>query len=293
MIDLYNSSNRNNTQFYYSSTIWYKPRGVSNILITAIGAGGGGGGGHSAAAGSAKGGGGGGASGGISRLYLPAIVVPDLLSITVGLGGTGGAATINGTSGGQTIVDVTNSTNAAQTYFLLANGGGFGGAGTGAGRGTAGAAPAASTSASALFSNLGHQNFVAGMAGALGGLTALNSPGVSISYGSLTPFTVVSGGAGGGGRSGAGGSLTPASSSDNYPTIAGGSSTSSPNGGGGYYRIKGFYSVGGGGGFGVDASPGGNGGVGGPGSGGGGGGAGTTGGSGGNGGNGLVIITCW
>jgi hypothetical protein len=295
MIDLYNSSQKNNTQFYYSSAIWYKPRGVSNILITAIGGGGGGGGGHSAAAGSAKGGGGGGASGGISRLYLPAIVVPDLLSITVGLGGTGGSATVAGSSGSQTIINITNSVNASQTYFLLANGGGGGGAGTAAARGAGGTAAVISTSAAALFSNLGHQNFVVGMAGVQGGLTTLNSAGVSITYGTAAPYAVITGGAGGGGRSGSGGSISPVAGLGNvdYPTIAGGSSASSPNGVGGYYRIKGFYSIGGGGGVGIDASPGGNGGVGGPGSGGGGGGAGTTGGSGGKGGDGIVIITCW
>jgi len=44
MIDVYNSSKRDYFQIYYSSGLWYKPRGVSNILITAIGGGGGGGG---------------------------------------------------------------------------------------------------------------------------------------------------------------------------------------------------------------------------------------------------------
>jgi hypothetical protein len=288
MLDLYNFSQRNNFQIFYSSDIWTKPRGVSNILITAIGGGGGGGGGFSAISGGAKSGGGGGGSAGISRLHLPAILVPDLLSITIGQGGSGGTATIAGSNGGQTRVDVTDSTNASQTYFLLANGGGGGGAGNTSARGTAGAAGTTSTSAAALFSNLGHTTFVAGMIGATGGLPSLNSNGLSITIGIL-PAVTLTGGAGGGGRSGNGGAITGVGQ---LPTIAGGTTTS-PNGSGGFYRIKGFYSLGGGGGVGRDALPGGNGGVGGPGSGGGGGGAGTTGGSGGNGGNGLVIITCW
>jgi hypothetical protein len=131
------------------------------------------------------------------------------------------------------------------------------------------------------------------MAGTLGGLINLNSNGTGISYGAVAPYLPLTGGGGGGGRSGNGGSITPAIGSDYFPTIAGGTSTTLLNGNGGFYKIKPFYSLGGGGGFGVDALPGGNGGQGGPGSGGGGGGAGTTGGTGGQGGQGIVIITCW
>ena len=104
MIDVNNLAQKNNFQVYYSSGIWNKPRGISSILITAIGGGGGGGGGFSAASGSNKAGGGGGGSGSISRLYLPAFVIPDVLEITVGAGGSGGATTVAGSSGGQTIV---------------------------------------------------------------------------------------------------------------------------------------------------------------------------------------------
>ncbi len=291
MIDVNNLAQKNNFQIFYSSGIWTKPRGVSSILITAIGGGGGGGGGFSAASGSNKAGGGGGGSGSISRLYLPSIVIPDVLEITVGNGGSGGATTVAGTSGGQTIVEVANSVNASQTYVLVANGGGGGGAGTAAARGTAGLAGTISSAAAALYSNLGHPIFTVGMVGALGGLPTANSPGNSISLGVLTPFIPVSGGAGGGARTANGGSVIPALGTD-IPTIAGGTSTSI-DGKGGFYSLKGFYSLGGGGGAGVETSNGGNGGPGGPGSGGGGGGSGTTGGTGGKGGQGIVIITCW
>src|SRR5574343_336906 len=72
--------------------VWSKPRGVQMVMILAVGAGGGGGNGFSAAAGSARGGGGGGGSGAISRVIIPAILLPDVLYVSPGVGGAATAA---------------------------------------------------------------------------------------------------------------------------------------------------------------------------------------------------------
>ncbi len=59
---------------------WIKPRGITMIHITAIGAGGGGGSGNSSVSTAASGGSGGG-SGAITRLTIPAIFLTDSLEI--------------------------------------------------------------------------------------------------------------------------------------------------------------------------------------------------------------------
>lgn len=74
------------------SRTWEKPRGIHTIVITCIGAGGGGASG-TVAGGSAAGGSGGG-SGGFTRVIIPAMVLPDVLYVSVGKGGLGGPAGI-------------------------------------------------------------------------------------------------------------------------------------------------------------------------------------------------------
>lgn len=292
MIDLNNLTIKNvNPTYYFSSGVWVKPRGITNVQITAIGAGGGGGGGGSQPSLTNKGAGGGGASGGLSRVFFPAYLLPDILNIRVGIGGDGGAPQVAGSPGGATIVELPNSLSTAASYFLLANGGGGGGLGSNTVQGTRGTPAAVATTASAVYVNLGIFSFDPGYTGSLGG-GPTGSPGETLAIGN-NGF-VVMGGCGGGSsgstsRNNNGGGLTGAI---DIPSIAGGTITT-PNGTDGFYRIKYFYSTGGAGGRGNDASPGGNGGNGAPGSGGGGGGAGTTGGTGGKGGDGLVIITCW
>lgn len=78
--------------------IWNKPRNCSFVYLLAIGSGGGGAGGNHVATG-ASAGGGGGASGGVGRILIPAIFLPDAISIVVGVGGAGGNSASNGTAG--------------------------------------------------------------------------------------------------------------------------------------------------------------------------------------------------
>ena len=289
MTDNFHLAQKNFVQFIYNSCNWQKPRGITMIHIIALGGGGGGGGGHTAPTGSAKSGGGGGASCAVSRLYIPANVCPENLEITIGAGGAGGAASLNGTSGGATIIEAFRTIGTSATYVLIANGGGFGGAGNAALRGAAGSAGIIATTASANFSNEGVNNFSVGQGGALGGLPG-GSAGISLALTNLTsPFSGGAGGGGAGTSNNNGGSQTGFA---DITTIPGGT-VASPNGGDGFFRLNPFYSTGGAGGYGNNVGSGGNGGNGAIGCGGGGGGAGTTGGIGGRGGNGLVIITCW
>lgn len=97
---------KNNVQIYTASGAvnnggwrqWIKPRGVDMIMIVGFGAGGGGGSGFTAIPGTAKGGGGGGGSGAITRFVVPAILIPDILYVCVGIGGA------PATSGGNSYV---------------------------------------------------------------------------------------------------------------------------------------------------------------------------------------------
>src|SRR4051812_26466390 len=81
--------------------IWRKPRGITSVLIIAIGPGGGGGGGFTRAPAAAGGGGGGGGPGVITRAIFPADTLPDFLYIQPSPGGPGGAGSSNGTAGTQ------------------------------------------------------------------------------------------------------------------------------------------------------------------------------------------------
>lgn len=71
--------------------VWTRPRNCSFVYILALGGGGGGAGGFAAASGQAGGGGSGG-SGGITRGFIPGMLVPQQLFISVARGGAGALA---------------------------------------------------------------------------------------------------------------------------------------------------------------------------------------------------------
>lgn len=302
-LDLYNiASNSDRTQIFYgniglvtTSTVyhWVKPRGVTMIHITVIGAGGGGGGGASTTNATAGSGGAGGGSGAITRLTIPAILLTDELEIICASGGIGGAAGTVGNNAGATVVECARSpiVGVAANRIIQSNGGNGGNAGTAAGNPTGGAAGGITTIDSSVYQSLGSWNSIAGQ---VGGAGVSAGSGVTINYGGTTPLAPTSAGTAGGGKTAAGGNFVGGSitSTGNTPTILGGV-VGGGRGSSGVFNLTPFYSYGGTGGGSNVGSIGGIGGNGGPGSGGGGGGAGLTGGSGGNGGPSMVIITCW
>jgi hypothetical protein len=102
MLDLYHlpTSTKRNIDYFYGKSdinaevweVWEKPRGINMIQITCIGGGAGGGGGATNNSTTARGGGAGGSSGGFTSLLIPAIFLPDVLYVSAGDGGIGGAA---------------------------------------------------------------------------------------------------------------------------------------------------------------------------------------------------------
>jgi hypothetical protein len=266
--------------------IWQKPRSCNFVYITVIG--GGGGGGSSSNVSGNGGGGGGGGSSSITHILIPSTLLPDTLYIQVGLGGAGGTAGGDGSSGGQSYVSIRPSISFIDTIIRTSDAPPLGGNG-----GTT------FTQTSGNLSSLGIWKSIGGDAGGAGGFasngstkTALaNSPlcgggggaGKSASNfagGSILAGGVlgrVAGGSGGGGNGGKGLiTITPnllTYSSTEFPFATTGGSGGGSN-----------TTIGGGGG---------NGGAGEIGSGGGGSGAidGGTGRVGGKGGDGIVIIT--
>lgn len=274
---------------------WSKPRGHTMLSILCIGAGAGGGGGAGNTAGSNAGGGGGGASGGIVRLEVPLIYVPQTLWILVGYGGLGGAGgTTTGSNGGngrQSRVAVYPSITTANILCISSNtsaGGGTGGDRIG---GTV-AGGTATTVASLSDMPLGHMGisaFSAGQGGQNSGATGISAFTID-----TTKPLLAQPGLGGGGRTNAdtaGGGYAAIGST---PWLAIAGPTGSVAGSDGSFQQGLGY-----GGCGGGASNSTVGGAGGgaacvPGAGGGGGGGGvTTGGSGGQGGPGRIILTCW
>jgi hypothetical protein len=161
---------------------WIKPRGVSMVRFMLIGAGGDGGNG------SASNGGGGGASASVTSWIGPAIFVPDILSMRLGVRG-------GGSSAGTTRITYYSSNGI--NILLSATGGGNGGTTTAGG--VAGAAMIENQfTASGIFSS------TIGQAGTLG---SASGPGVNQA---ASTVTFLSGGAGGAGFGGSiGGSVTP------------------------------------------------------------------------------------
>lgn len=251
MLDTFNTptpQGANYQEFYGGGTTcdWVKPRGASMVRMMLIGGGGGGG------IGSTSVGGGGGGSGAVTSWIGPAIFIPDILRITVGVGGTSG---VNATAS-SVIYQAKDGTG----YTLLtANGGASGTTVVTAGAGGT-AMVGSSFSASGIFTS------IAGQAGANGGSTA---GGLNITE---SPTTFLSGGSGGAGISGTqGGSVTPNYGYPAIPTQVGpgfpGYFITQPiivgcgGSGGGFNRVGERGGIGcGGGGSGEDALSGGRGG---------------------------------
>jgi len=255
------------------------------VNILCIGSGGGGCGGATGS--SVRGiGGGGGGGGGIVRANFQASVLPDILYIYTGAGGTGslGSTTLTFNAAGngeKSYVCVVPSTASVSNIIVTSGNVSARGAATS----TAGAGETVATITNAIFLNLGTFIAVAGTAGG-------NAGAVSAAP-SVTPTQITMGGTGGNGNATAG--LYTAAGF--YPAVAGITTTAGAigiNGSDGYTFTKPVLAFRGGQGAGGSDGVGGNGGVGAYGCGGGGGGGGVTqGGNGGNGGDGIVIITTY
>ena len=302
MIDYYNlADDKYHTQIYTGSIgtnttfrtyYWVKPRGITMVHITAIGAGGGGGAGVASVIANAGSGGSGGGSGSITRLTIPAIFLPDSLRLVVAGGGNGGT-TGGGSTPASTFVEAARAPSPASTstYILQAIGGSGGSVGTAAGSVAGGNAGTAVGLTNAIYQSLGTWVSVAGQKGANSGVAGAAGVSITIENTGL-PITGGASGGGklaGGGTSNAGGNVTGFGSA--IPTLIGG--TSGLTGNSGVFSQTPFYSLGGSGGGANANGTGARGGNGNYGCGGGGGGAGTASGPGGNGGPAIVIITCW
>jgi hypothetical protein len=168
---------------------WSKPPGISFVHIITIGAGAGGssGLGTNTTAGS-LGGGGGGGSGGMTSVFLPAYLVPDILHINVGLGGSGGATTTSttvrgtGVAGGATYVGYYPNQGAGYTLCVANAGAAGNSAGTGGGGGPI------MVSTNMPVSQFGLRTYVVGQNGTQGT--------ISSGVGSLTAVYRITGGMG-------------------------------------------------------------------------------------------------
>jgi hypothetical protein len=152
---------------------WSKPPGISFVHIITIGAGAGGssGLGTNTTAGS-LGGGGGGGSGGMTNVFLPAHLIPDILHINIGLGGAGGAPTTSttvrgtGVAGTGTYVGYYPNQGAGYTICFAAGGS----AGNTGGTGGTGGSTAGTTNIPV--SQIGLRNYIAGQNGTQGTISS-------------------------------------------------------------------------------------------------------------------------
>lgn len=297
----------NYTFFALGSTVWQtwqKPKNSNFIYITALGGGAGGGGTPNTSG--LVGGGGGGGSSSITKILLPAALIPDVLYINVGMGGIGGVGSNVGNDGGLSVISVEPNTTLNNVIIKSGTDAAIGGSpGTTVGAGDSGFAGTVFTSSVGYLSYLGIWSSYVGDDGGIGGGGGL--PGSTIN--ALTNSITTGGGGGGGkptggGTSGAGGSII---AKGILGRSAGGFGNVGGRGTDGLFTVNPqlltnsstklpFATTGGAGGGGGADTPaviGGAGGNGSYGSGGGGAGAGAVspGGTGGNGGNGIVFIT--
>jgi hypothetical protein len=301
LFDLAEANYRN--QVFYTSGVWRKPPNITMVSFFLVGAGGAGGNGFVTSTLQGCGAGAGGGSGAVTKLIIPAVLLPDILLVNVGVGGIRGnfgtGVVVSGGSGTATYVDLINGNATASTLIAIANGGTGGtGGGSGGAAGVGGAAGAASTITSTVYLGMGFASFYAGQNGQNATLTGILTP-------VLTNTNLTSGGAGSAGRGASPGGArgTPGSIDGNsvyLPILSISNSATTYNGQDGVNCLSPFQSYGGVGGWPATLTAsecGGNGGNGILGSGGGGGGAGNTGcpegGLGGNGGNGYALITCY
>lgn len=134
---------------------WVKPQGASFVWFTLIGAGGAGG---QAVLGTSDGFSGG--SGAVTNCMVPAFLIPDILNISVGKGGTASGGG-NGTAGTSSNIVYLQKDGTGYT-LLTANGGGGGDNGVGTNVGAGGAA-----TTSNYFSCMGIFQSIAGQDGAV------------------------------------------------------------------------------------------------------------------------------
>jgi hypothetical protein len=271
------------------SSTWTKPAGAKMVYVLLFGGGGGGGSGRKRSSGglaTAASGGAGGAAGGRTELWIPASALGATVTVTVGAGGTGGAARTNNDTNG---IDGSGQTNSSFGSFALARAGssGAGGSTTTVSGGISGGGLAEATSSSSLYgSNGGGGSTGGGTSGERGGYRPGGGGGAGGFAASSTTERA-------GGNGGLGGSLFDTSTSSTAGGATGGNIVGAPNGGPGAAASSYFVGGSGGGGGASSGTTAGNGGAGGyPAGGGGGGGAGYTvnSGAGGNGGNGYVRV---
>lgn len=211
MLDVFGipSPQQSNCQEFYgggSTRDWVKPRGASMVRFMLIGAGGGGG------VASTSGGAGGGGSGAVTSWIGPAIFVPDILRITIGVGGTSG---VDGTES-TVIYQVKDGTG----YTLLTANGGTSSAGS-----TIAAGAGATASTNNYFGAAGIFISIAGQVGTNGS----EAGGGNARTASTTTF--LSGGAGGSGAAAlTGGSVTPNYGYRALPSTTAGGAVSGANG---------------------------------------------------------------
>jgi len=255
---------------------WQKPRKCNFIWMMCMGGGSAGGGGGTPTSGIQAGG-----TGAITRALFPANVLPDVLFVRPGPGGTGGVPPLgsggNGNRSWVTISPTSSLTPPAMNTVCVSGTS----AAVGASSGTNGVGETAATVSAAALLSLG--TFIS-----TGGISSAGAV-------TVTPFGAVPlcvGGNGGTVNISAGSSIASVNlGTFQTPALSGGAQNTGANGDNGIFSWKPFYSLGGAGGGSNSAGAGGRGGNGAYGSGGGGGGGGSTaGGRGGNGGDGLVII---
>jgi hypothetical protein len=140
-----------NNQVFFSNggiwQIWSKPNNVKFIHFYMLGGGGGGGGGRATSVTSRTGGGGGGSSSISSGIFF-ANLLPDILYIQVGIGGSGGTSTLNGSSGTVSYVSIQPNTTTSNVVLVS----GKAGDGGGQSAGTAGIAGTIFTKGNGLLS---------------------------------------------------------------------------------------------------------------------------------------------
>ncbi len=289
MLDLsyFRNSGNVNTQTFTNAgswVTWVKPRGAKFVNILCIGGGGGGAGGAVTGVTARGTGGGSGGAGGVVRAYYQASVLPDLLYVYIGAGGSGSlgssTSTFNPAQNAEKsniciIPDASSIANIVCTSGITSARGAAGNGG--------GAGETIATVAGAIFLNIASFTAIAGAAGVLGGAVSAGT--------SITPISITLAGCGGGAQVAGGGYVA----NGYFPAIPGplaATGVTAPNGSNGPIITEPVLSFMGGTGGAGSTTTGGRGGDGSYGSGGGGGGGGgALGGNGGNGGSGIVIIT--
>jgi len=144
-----------NIQVFYKTQDWVKPQGASFVWFTLIGAGGGGGGVDLLNNFYGAGGG----SGAVTNFMGPAFLMPDVLRVSVGSGGSAGDTAVNGGEG--TASTVIYQAKDATGYTLITANAGSGGAAGGVGS-SATAASGGAASVSNFFTATGFFQSTAG-----------------------------------------------------------------------------------------------------------------------------------